>query len=72
VVAFPIEERLKFGALSLEELVGLSGRCLSSIRTDIADGKLKVNKVGKGVRGRVLVPGPEAQRYLGLTGVRDA
>jgi len=64
--AFPIETRLKIGAISLAELVGLSNRSRHSLEVDIRAGKLKVRKIGDGDQGAVLIAGPEAQRYLGL------
>ena len=69
VGALPLEMRLKFGAITLNELVSLSNRSRHALEEDIKAGRLMVKKISPGSRGTLLVPGPEAQRYLGL---RDA
>jgi hypothetical protein len=65
-MVFQIEERLKYGTLSLDELAGLSGRSKQSLEMDVKLGKLRVKKMGDKAQSQVRVPGPEAQRYLGL------
>lgn len=62
---FSVEERLRIGAVSLDELAGLSGRSRSSLERDIKAGKLKANKIDERPRGGVLIAGPEALRYMG-------